>query len=244
MPTNATQLKPDPWLSERLGKNAFHLNVNRESFNAGDPSAGESLAAQLSRKVFMDAKVATDDLVGIQFLERLGFHLIDTNVVFDKPVESAALPESACTVRQAIPEDREAVRRIAHNSFVFTRFHLDPAIDREVANTIKADWAGNYFSGTRGDGMIVAEVDRQPIGFLLYLHSKDEIIIDLIAVDGAFRRRRAAHSMIVYAQNSAAPDKIVIKVGTQVANIASMRLYEQVGFRICQSSYVFHYHHD
>ena len=38
------------------------------------------------------------------------------------------------------------------------------------------------------------------------------------------------------------PNVKLLRVGTQLANTGSLRLYEGLGFRQCQAQYVFHYH--
>ena len=69
----------------------------------------------------------------------------------------------------------------------------------------------------------------------------DVVVIDLIAVDKNHRRKNTASSLIAYAE-SEYNNCLLIRVGTQIANIASVRLYEKLGFRLTQSQYIFHYH--
>ena len=38
------------------------------------------------------------------------------------------------------------------------------------------------------------------------------------------------------------PGPKTVRVGTQIANIPSLRLYESLGFRIADTHYVLHYH--
>jgi ribosomal protein S18 acetylase RimI-like enzyme len=89
--------------------------------------------------------------------------------------------------------------------------------------------------------MIVANYGDKIAGFLQLLHiGADQLVIDLIAVDKTHQGHGIASEMIAFAQNNT--DRSTIKVGTQVANIPSIRLYEKLGFRLCESYYVFHYH--
>jgi ribosomal protein S18 acetylase RimI-like enzyme len=68
------------------------------------------------------------------------------------------------------------------------------------------------------------------------------LIIDLIAVDERHRRKGIATGMIAYAESHCGHFE-TIRVGTQVANIPSLRFYERAGFLVSASNYVFHYHH-
>jgi len=182
-------------------------------------------------------------LLAAKFLERAGFYLVETNIVFDKPIATKQPLGGNCAVRFAVSEDKGQVVELARNSFVYSRFHLDETIPSVVANTIKAEWVGSYFDGKRGENMVVALVDEKIVGFLLLLYGSDGVlIIDLIAVDKNQRRKGIAGDMIVYAESQYSGCSL-IRVGTQVANIPSIRFYEKRGFRICGARYVFHYHH-
>ena len=114
-----------------------------------------------------------------------------------------------------------------------------------MADEIKAQWAGNFFKGERGDRLVVAELTekgRQKIvGFaLLATPANGQVVIDLIAVEEAYRRRGIAAEMIAFVESQFAP--AVIAVGTQVANLPSVRLYEKLGFRLAGTQHVFHFH--
>ena len=90
--------------------------------------------------------------------------------------------------------------------------------------------------------MVVARCDNVPAGFLQLLRSAaDDMVIDLIAVDAAYRGRGLARAMIGFASAKCNCAGSVV-VGTQVANIPSVRLYETLGFRLTAAQYVFHHH--
>ena len=116
----------------------------------------------------------------------------------------------------------------------------------EIANAIKSEWAANYFCGKRGDGMVVAEQDRQVVGFVQLLWHADEcLVIDLIGVDSPHQGEGIGRDMIGYAFHHGIGDDrrpSRIRVGTQAANTPSVRLYESLGFRLITAQYVLHYH--
>jgi ribosomal protein S18 acetylase RimI-like enzyme len=244
MTTDMSLVRPDPWLSERLGKNAFRLMMDDAWIASFDGPAVHQLAELLSGRVFVDAKVPTHRLDCVRSLQRMGFYLVDTHVVFEKQIDRAAAWQTECDIRPADQSDEEAVVEIARKNFRYSRFHLDPAINPTIANTIKADWTRNYFKGDRGDRMVVATVNGKAAGFLMILHTGEQMVIDLIAVDADYRQRGLASAMIASAQRDAPSELTTLKVGTQVANIPSMRVYERMGFRSSASNYVFHYHHE
>src|SRR5207249_33706 len=117
----------------------------------------------------------------------------------------------------------------------FSRFHLDPLVDNAIANRIKHSWIESYLEGRRGEKLLVAVIGNMPVGFLAVLsNEKDEApsrTIDLIAVDSAHRRKGIAEVLIRHLVEDSRHRFQNLFVGTQVANVPSIRLYEKLGFR-------------
>lgn len=224
-------LESDAWLGALLGRPAFHLAA------ASDPAA-----FVVSAPAFIDAKSATSDVAKAAQLTDAGFRLIDTNVQLDRPAGAIPAITVDATVRPARTGDCPGVEAVAAESFRHDRFHADPAIPPAVADRIKAAWAANFFAGRRGDRMIVAAGRSAILGFLQILDRKDMSVIDLIAVTPAAQGQGIAGAMIAHA--IATGPSAAWRVGTQIANAASLRLYARLGFRIVASQYVFHRHID
>jgi ribosomal protein S18 acetylase RimI-like enzyme len=190
---------------------------------------------------FSYARVPTHDVRTSRLLERGGFHVVDTGIT----LESRGLPEcgtATTRARLARTEDQAAVEEIARRSFTYSRFHLDPDIPRTLADEIKAQWAGNYFRGQRGDYMVVAECTGHVAGFLQLLNAHGNVlVIDLIAVEKDHRGQGLAEEMIRLAISTCGHPQ-ALRAGTQSANIVSLSLYEKLGFRIVSTSYVLHHH--
>ena len=256
-------LTKDPWLSGLLQRDAYNLCCDEkmiehiiEQFGESDKMDSgdfERLRRLQSQPVFITAKVHTTNVDACQFLEQHGFRLVDTNVSFGKKVGTRPQPSARYRMkmefRWAEPADRDAVVDIARRSFQYSRFHLDPVIPNELANEIKASWAGNYFSGERGNEMVVATERGRIIGFAQLVGiSERSFTIDLIAVDPNFQRQGAAAGMIHFAETlfiERWPDlhgPRAILVGTQLANQTSISMYQNLGFRLFSSKYVFHFH--
>ena len=193
--------------------------------------------------MFVTAKCPLDNIAAVGQLEDAGFRVIDAALTFDA---ARLLPDAGGkAVRFATAQDRAAVRAIAGRAFRYTRFHLDPALPKALAHGIKAAWADNYFAGQRGDGMVVAEYGGKIAGFLQLLWQGETLVIDLIAVEPEAGRMGLATAMIGFAAVNGTGDArrpSSFKVGTQAANTASCRLYENLGFRICASAFVLHHH--
>ncbi|MBL7129792.1 MAG: GNAT family N-acetyltransferase [Candidatus Omnitrophica bacterium] len=229
----------DQWLSEILKRKAYKIEVDNHFIE----NKGQQIVKDLqSKKVFLYSKVPVESVSLIEFLEKLRFHLIDTNIVLRKPVSSRHKFSGNALLRFACPDDENQVVELARRSFTFSRFHFDKNFPVDVANNIKAEWVRGYFTGKRGKYMVVALADKIVTGFLQLLKNDSGILtIDLIAVEKTYRKKGVASDIIAYAEQNC--QKInQIKVGTQLANVPSMGLYERLGFRVTEAYYVFHYH--
>lgn len=234
----------DEWLARVLQREVYRIVVDDSWGQRGGALVGlpEAIRALDAGDLFIYAKVPTTLVAACKALESWGFNLVDTNLVFDKRLLPPAGPAEHSTVRWAVPEDELQVAELAASSFQYSRFHLDGAFPGAVANTVKAEWVKNFFAGKRGDQMVIAAEDGSIAGFLLLLQGGDGTrVIDLIAVDAQHRRKGIAGRMIAYAESRCRADSRLL-VGTQVANLPSIRLYQKLGFTVCASQYVFHYH--
>lgn len=233
----------DPWLSSIIDKKTYRLEINNEN-SPGLNSETDLRMHKLfqEKNIFIYTKIPCTAIETILFLERNSFRLVDTNLIFSKKVLSNNMQIPNCKLRFAEPGDLEKVSFIAESSFSFSRFHLDPLIPDNIANKIKSEWVSNYFYGRRGDYLVIAEIDNNIAGFLLLLKgSSNELIIDLIATGHEYRGKGIAKEMIRFTESRLSSCQI-IEVGTQLANVTSIGLYESLGFRLKKANYVFHYH--
>jgi ribosomal protein S18 acetylase RimI-like enzyme len=224
---------PDNWLSSMIERQAFVARFG-ESGSGNKPSSPH----------FAFSRVATADISSAIRLQDTGFYLVDTNIRFEavrndcNPKEPAA----GIVIRSATPNDQESVGQLAESTFRFSRFHLDPGFSKTIANKIKAEWARNFFRGLRGKYLLLAERNQLVVGFVLLLNpTPDEFVIDLIGVDSEHQGRGIGRSLVSSLWTHFSNCR-KITVGTQVANINSVRLYEKLGFRLVHSEYVFHGH--
>jgi dTDP-4-amino-4,6-dideoxy-D-galactose acyltransferase len=211
-----------------------------------------SLLDRASRgSAFFSAKIPTLDVGAVMNATRAGFFIVDVNVTFDwDKTANGALGNSVggdsnMNIEAAGVDDALAIEEIAGNCFTFSRFHLDPAIGLDRANEVKRQWARNACRG-RASVVYVARQQGNVTGFLAVLENKssegEDAIIDLVGVDAAHQGRgtgRALSGKFVEQWHGRA-DRL--RVGTQISNIPSMRLYESIGFRLTETSYVLHAH--
>ncbi|WHZ25201.1 MAG: hypothetical protein OJF47_004313 [Nitrospira sp.] len=229
---------PDAWLATIMNRNVHRVTGVLEE---GQKNVVEELRLLTNQPGFVFARVATQEVRTSHWLEALGFRLVDTALLLEASGLSEVVTQGT-RVRFATSEDQAAVLDIARCSFRYSRFHLDPCIPRTLADEIKAQWAGNYFSRQRGDHMAVAEQDGRVVGFLQLLVAADQVlIIDLIAVHPDHRGSGLAAEMIRFVFAACGRFRM-IRAGTQSANLPSLALYHKLGFHVVESSHIFHYH--
>lgn len=232
-----TTINQDVWLSEQLGKPSYRINGSLNDLAVADLPQIEAL---------VEARVDTSDSVGLFHLQDLGFSVIDCNLIFVGTTEVRRLTSgsvnSPARLRLAREGDEPGVCVLAREAFEQNRFHRDPLISSIVATKIKEVWARSYFTGVRGDWMVVAEDAQGIAGFLQLVRVESEVVIDLLAVAARSRRKGLARSMIGYALEKFIEQSSSLRVGTQLGNSASIQLYQVLGFRLSNASYILHKH--
>jgi GNAT superfamily N-acetyltransferase len=247
------KIREDSWLSEIFGYPVFRVEPGDERAAAPLGDVVRNHESRHSSAMYY-AKIDADRIETVRELSRVGFYVVDVNVTFGVPaadVTGRGQPADSGRhmIREIAPEHHEAVLRIAATCFKHSRFHLDPLIPVDVANRIKHDWILNYIKKERGEQLWVALHDGWPAGFLAVLASdsggRRTRTIDLIGVDSGFQGRGFGASLVAFFIDRYAEVSDYLQVGTQVANVPSMKLYQKFGFAIVKAQYVLHKHvHD
>jgi ribosomal protein S18 acetylase RimI-like enzyme len=177
--------------------------------------------------------------------------MADVNVTLSRDTSQRALSRetpdrSGCEVREIRPEDESHVVEIARTCFRYSRFHLDPYIPRATADAVKAEWVRSYLEGRRGDRLLIARADDQPVGFLAALVQDDmaaaTAVVDLIGVANTHQGRGIGDALVRAFAEYYRHRCGQLQIGTQVANIPSLRMCQKCGFSVTGSTYVFHKH--
>jgi dTDP-4-amino-4,6-dideoxy-D-galactose acyltransferase len=236
------KLVPDTWLANIFGYDVVRVMLEKEE--TVDPKTIFP-KGPFPQYAFYYAKVPVISVGQAGALTNAGFRVIDVNVTFEREPAPQGNSNKSILVRDIQAGDESIVLDIAETTFIYSRFHLDPFISKELADKIKREWIANYIRCQRGDRLLVAEVDGSPAWFLALLvtgNTEKIGVIDLIGVAKSMQGRGVAKRLVEYHIQDAYQKYSRLIVGTQIANVPSMRLYERCGYNISNSTYVLHAH--
>jgi ribosomal protein S18 acetylase RimI-like enzyme len=249
------KIAEDLWLAAIIGHDVFKISLDEAEVVRGEGAdpVWEQMAEHVRRQTRGSyyAKIDTTRIDAVKRMGALGFYVVDVNVTFgldkqDAPPRVLPKPGSRCRIGEALADQQGEVLAIAGSCFRFSRFHLDPLIPLAIANQIKHDWILNYFLKQRGERLWVATVDGRAAGFLAVIAGNDTgkryHAIDLIGVAQAYQGQGVGQALTAFFIDHYREQSDFLLVGTQVANLPSIRLYEKCGFSLIKSAYVMHLH--
>ncbi len=211
-----------------------------------EPGAPAASLRGLPAPSFAYAKVPPEHAAAVGRFEAAGFRVVDVSVTFSRAAAAPALPEPTSPVEAVTARTAAAVLDIAGSCFKFSRFHLDPEVPGALAHRIKREWIRSYVEGRRGAALHAVLRGRRPAGFLAVLRASEggrrQAVIDLIGVGKAHQGRGLGRDLVRFFVNAYRGSCDELLVGTQAANIPSLRLYESCGFRAVRTAIVLHKH--
>lgn len=228
----------DSFLSAMLRKPSYHI---------GDPLSVELRDLKLPGPSFLHARIPVDALDAHARFSDAGFRTYDVSVELRRVANAKTKLNAALStggiVRFARRSDEKAIRKIAAMSLTANRFHWDPKIGPKIATRIKEEWVGNFFQGLRGNFMVVYESSNAIEGFIQTHPRRDGILaIDLIATRLENHRRGIGRAMMGFVDRNCREQAQDLLVQTQLANLAAIKFYSTLGFRIEHASFVMHKH--
>ena len=217
-----------------------------------------------SAKVILKAEISTNDLneileklkkqefqfVTIQnvnnndnnnfFIKDIGkAFLVDINIQFEKKINLNEKDLNCKKIKiQNNMQYNKDILDIAMESFVYSRFINDKNLKN--GDKIYYEWTKNSF-GNKDKFFCIHKTNGKINGYLLFSIEKNEIIIELIAVNKQLNRKGIGHELIKALEQFTMENNIkYIKVGTQVNNIRAQNFYINCGFKHITNHSVYH----
>jgi len=247
------EIREDPWLSAIMGHGVFQVRSVWSRVAGSEKSESDILgqvqyhAAQQAAAMYY-ARVDTAQVKLVRQFCVAGFYVVDVTVTFcmESPSQVRDPAPGKVSICPVGPEHHQSMLDVASSCFQYSRFHLDPLVPRSLANRIKHDWVLSYIRKQRGDELFTAVLNGRPVGFLAALSMESQgkriCVIDLIGVDTACQNQGVGLALTEFFIHRYHTQYDRLQVGTQAANIPSMRLYESLGFSVMKTQYVMHMH--
>lgn len=228
-----TLFKPDPWLTRVLGRPVYK---GVGSWRPGGDFPGPG---------FYYTRTEATDIASCKGWLKAGFRQVDVTVVAERLASRVSVPPGV-NVRPLFPRDAVALRSWVGDAFVYSRFHLDSELPPGVAVAVKRAWVEEYLAGRRADRVWVVSKAGQAVGFLGRMTAMEGDrrvgILDLMAVRKNEQGRGFGDALVRHFIRDSAGACDLLRVGTQAANVPSLRLYQRCGFKINASYFVLHAH--
>ena len=161
-------------------------------------------------------------------LERAGFYRVETLLTYARDIPSD-LEAHPADVDIAAESDKATCIEIGRTAFRFDRFHADESIADSGADALKAAWVRNGLAG-RAHSVFVVREGATVCGFNMCMLRDEIAVIDLIAVAPGHERQGYGATLVAGALAGYAGLATTMRVGTQISNLASLRLYDRAGF--------------
>jgi ribosomal protein S18 acetylase RimI-like enzyme len=241
-------LRPLPWDSQQLGILAARIDhLLAEGSYEEQLQIKKRLVETILWEAFergfrhLSVRVDASDFSSLHALESTGFITVDTIITFvmDFARQQPSQPQHDFKIRLATPADSDKVAALAKTAFLYDRFHADPAIDRERADSLHESWLRNSCGGRSADAVVMAESDDELLGFAACMVQRDtpgrlgrKAGTMLIAASAEHARQRGvAHATMMAATEWLRQQGCeIVDGGTQVRNVPSARLFRRCGY--------------
>ncbi|NQV01291.1 MAG: hypothetical protein HQ542_01490, partial [Bacteroidia bacterium] len=121
---------------------------------------------------FVSVRISAQSLAEIHSLERSGFRYIESWIYNKCDLSRVGdFGETRCELRLGMPDDCNIMLDYSKGAFVTQRFHADPSIVREKADSFYEKWILSAF-GDSNQRVLVLDIDNRPVAFMIY-YKKD-----------------------------------------------------------------------
>lgn len=199
-------------------------NIDTESLNAFD---------------LVQAKVSTSDYEKIVILNKLGFEVVEGEVLFCKELDLTR-EHTQWKNSKASDQHIDNLVKLAAGSFDKTRFR-PPWFELKDSSRLYKEWTVKAVEGTFDDVCLYTSCGEIVTGFVTIRVIKNKAIIGLISVNPLFRGKKIGSKLFLLAESYAlSRNASTLHVATQLSNISALRLYSALHCKIFSTNYWFY----
>jgi hypothetical protein len=225
--------------------------------NACDALLSQILAQCYTEKILhVSIKVDTKDVKLVHLLEAKGFRLMDTLVVYAHELTGFKNEElkPSHLIRPFKQEDFQAMKNLASKVYsnsndLLVRFYADPNLPKDECDRLYGEWFANSVKGVEADEVLIAELDRKPVGFITCKVEKSSITellgvrigyTPITAVSSEFRNQGVYTSLKKAAMLWLKPKAEILESRTPINNITVQKVWVNLGGYPINSHHTFH----
>lgn len=199
----------------------------------------DKLQTNFSNYQFISITNLDSDPVNSQLIGKgTSAFLADVNIQFVKKIVDPLEIPTNVTIHQSL-ERNEKIIEIA--DFKFSKFTEDPELAKRRGGQVYRQWLINSFDKPDRFFALSRDENDNLNGFVLYFHSDNASVIELIAVSPKVANGGIGTSLFKAVEFAAYQQGInEIKVGTQIRNIGAINFYHKVGCKQIGCHQVYH----
>lgn len=194
-------------------------------------------------------RVDTQDFSTIHVLQKNGFYLVETllTYIFTQANRISNLKD-IYKVREFKKRDLPYLEEIAQKSFSQNRFHIDPNISKEKADSLYSEWIKNAPLDKDTAFTFVAEKENQPVGFFTCKFNHNILKWTKMKVLGrglaaVLPEARGAYISLIKMALHRGMNILKVDIGefdTQVYNYPVIKTYQRFGMELVLARCTFH----
>jgi GNAT superfamily N-acetyltransferase len=197
---------------------------------------------------FLSARVPALNLPAIHALEHGGFRYIET-WIYNK-CDLGSVDESAAAApkpRVAQPDDCDVMVDYSRDAFVTQRFHADPHIAPQKAESLYEKWILTAFSDPQ-QRILVLDMHSRPVAFVIY-HTNDlrqylgrrYATWTMVLVDPASRAKGLGTGFFnAFLTHHKREGLDVVDSGVSMRNLPSLNFFTKLNFKIVSTVVTYH----
>lgn len=208
--------------------------------------------AEENRIRFTSLRLPSLDLPLVHAAESSGFRFVESWIYNTRDVSTdCELPLSSGTLRFAVGEDRELMRKCSVDAFSVQRFHADSGFDRAKADSLYRKWIDSAFDDPTHK-IAVWDLDGAPRAFTAYFDLDLRPFVGrrfamwrVVLLDPDYRGRGVgAEFFRAMAAHHRKEGADTIDSGVTLRNLHSLNLHNKSRFRIVSTLVTLHRWHD